>query len=98
MNNSIERYRVYKGKHPGMVLLFENGGIYRVYEDDAETCSKIFGIKTEEVCNSDGTSFLKAGFPYSLLDHILIRLMAAGKKICIIEEVKIQKEQRSSIL
>lgn len=95
MNNSIERYRVYKGKHPGMVLLFENGGIYSVYEDDANTCSEVLGIKTEEVCNSDGTSITKASFPYSLLDFCLQKLIAAGKSICIIEENA--KEQKRKI-
>ena len=98
MNDSIERYREYRKKFPERILIFENEGIYSVYEDDANTFSEILGIKTEEVCNSDGTSFTKAGFPYSLFDFCLQRLMAAGKSICIIEEVKMQKMQRGSIL
>lgn len=98
MSNSIKRYSEYREKYPERILIFENEGIYSVYEDDAETCSETLGIKTEEVCNPNGTSFTKAGFPYSLLDFCLQKLIAAGKSICIIEEVKMQKERRRSIL
>lgn len=98
MSNNIKRYREYREKYPERILIFEKEGIYSVYKDDANTCSEVLGIKTEEVCNSDGTSITKASFPYSLLDFCLQKLIAAGKSISIIEEVKMQKERRRSIL
>ena len=98
MSNNIKRYSEYREKYPERILIFEKEGIYSVYEDDANTCSEVLGIKTEEVCNSDGTSITTASFPYSLLDFCLQKLIVAGKSISIIEEVKMQKERRRSIL
>ena len=80
-----DQYMELKAKHPQAVLLFRCGDFYEAYEEDAETAANILGI-TLTRSRIDGTRL--AGFPYHALDTYLPRLVRAGNRIAICEQLE----------
>ena len=74
-----------KAKHPDAVLLFRCGDFYESYEQDAETCSRTLGI-TLTIRNTDKTKM--AGFPLHTLDTYLPKLIRAGKRVAIVDQLE----------
>ena len=74
-----------KAKHPDAVLLFRCGDFYESYEQDAETCSRMLGI-TLTIRNTDKTKM--AGFPLHALDTYLPKLIRAGKRVAIVDQLE----------
>ena len=80
----MKQYRDLKSKHPDAMLLFRCGDFYETYEDDARECAKVLGI-TLTKRQSDGVAM--AGFPYHALDTYLPKLIRAGKRIAICDQL-----------
>lgn len=74
-----------KAKYPDAVLLFRCGDFYESYEQDAEICARTLGI-TLTKRNSDRTKL--AGFPHHALDTYLPRLIRAGYRIAICDQLE----------
>lgn len=74
-----------KKKHPDAVLLFRCGDFYESYEDDAQECATILGI-TLTKRNTDKVKM--AGFPYHALDTYLPKLIRAGKRVAICDQLE----------
>lgn len=68
-----------KEMHPDTLLLFRCGDFYESYQEDAESASRILGITLTRD---------KAGFPYHALDTYLPKLIRAGHRIAICDELK----------
>ena len=77
-----------KSKHPDATLLFRCGDFYETYEEDAETVAKVLGITLTK--STDGTRL--AGFPYHALDTYLPRLIRAGKRVAICDQLEDPKQ------
>lgn len=78
-----------KAKHPDAVLLFRCGDFYETYCEDAVTASKILGITLTRRSNGatkDGTEM--AGFPHHALDTYLPKLVRAGKRVAICDQLE----------
>ena len=93
----LKQYNDFKAKHPDAVLLFRCGDFYETYGDDAKTCADVLGI-TLTKRSSDGVQM--AGFPYHALDTYLPKLIRAGHRVAIcdqlgkpIEQVEPKKEE-----
>jgi hypothetical protein len=84
----IKQFHDLKEQHPDAVLLFRVGDFYETYEEDAETASQILGIVLT-TRNTDGTKM--AGFPHHALDTYLPKLVKAGKRIAICDQLEDQK-------
>ena len=81
----MKQYRDLKEQHPDAVLLFRIGDFYEAYEEDAETAADILGIVLT-TRNTDGTKM--AGFPHHALDTYLPKLVMAGKRIAICDQLE----------
>ncbi len=84
----MKQYYEVKGKHPDAVLLFRVGDFYETYSDDAIKASKILGITLTKRSNGGGTSTEMAGFPYHALDTYLPKLVRAGQRVAICEQLE----------
>ncbi len=92
MDNAPANYKELKGKHPDTILLFRFGDFYETYCDDAQICSAVLGI-TLTISSKGG--FRMAGFPYHALDTYLPKLIRAGKRIAICDQLEESKPKNN---
>lgn len=81
----LKQFQELKAKHPEAVLLFRCGDFYESYMEDAEICAQVLGI-TLTKRSSDKVSM--AGFPYHALDTYLPKLIRAGKRVAICDQIE----------
>lgn len=84
MATMLQQFHDLKSKHPTAVLLFRCGDFYESYEDDAKVCAKVLGITLTE--HRDG--YRMAGFPHHALDVYLPKLIRAGKRVAICDQLE----------
>ncbi|MDE6825504.1 MAG: DNA mismatch repair protein MutS [Paramuribaculum sp.] len=84
----MKQYFEMKAKHPDAVLLFRVGDFYETFSDDAITASEILGITLTRRANGAASSVELAGFPHHALDTYLPRLVRAGKRVAICEQLE----------
>lgn len=80
-----------KKKHPEAIMLFRCGDFYETYADDAVTASEILGITLTKRSNgrdANGTATFMAGFPHHALDTYLPKLIRAGKRVAICDQLE----------
>lgn len=84
----MKQYIEMKRKHPDAVLLFRVGDFYETFADDAVTASEILGITLTRRANGSAQHVALAGFPHHALDTYLPRLVRAGKRVAICEQLE----------
>ena len=84
----MKQYFEMKQKHPDAVLLFRVGDFYETFCDDAITASEILGITLTRRANGSAQSVELAGFPHHALDTYLPKLVRAGKRVAICEQLE----------
>ena len=84
----MKQYIEMKQKHPDAVLLFRVGDFYETFSDDAVTASEILGITLTRRANGSASSVELAGFPHHALDTYLPKLVRAGKRVAICEQLE----------
>lgn len=84
----MKQYIEMKAKHPDAVLLFRVGDFYETFSDDAITASEILGITLTRRANGVAQSVELAGFPHHALDTYLPKLVRAGKRVAICEQLE----------
>lgn len=84
----MKQYIEMKRKHPDAVLLFRVGDFYETFSDDAITASEILGITLTRRANGAASSVELAGFPHHALDTYLPKLVRAGKRVAICEQLE----------
>ena len=84
----MSQYVEMKKKHPDAILLFRVGDFYETFSDDAITASEILGITLTKRANGKASSVELAGFPHHALDTYLPRLVRAGKRVAICEQLE----------
>ena len=91
----LKQFMDLKKKHPDALLLFRCGDFYETYMQDAEKSSKILGItltKSSKTKDPDGKPLAMAGFPYHALDTYLPKLIRAGQRVAICDQIEAPKQ------
>ena len=84
----MKQYIEMKGKHPDAILLFRVGDFYETFSEDAITASEILGITLTRRANGSAQYVELAGFPHHALDTYLPKLVRAGKRVAICEQLE----------
>jgi DNA mismatch repair protein MutS len=84
----MKQYYNVKSKHPDAILLFRVGDFYETFGEDAIKASEILGITLTRRANGSASFVELAGFPYHALDNYLPRLVRAGQRVAICEQLE----------
>lgn len=84
----MKQYYAVKAKHPDAILLFRVGDFYETFGEDAIRASEILGITLTRRANGSASSVELAGFPYHALDTYLPKLVRAGQRVAICEQLE----------
>lgn len=84
----MKQYVEMKAKHPDAILLFRVGDFYETFSDDAIQASEILGITLTRRANGSAQYVELAGFPHHALDSYLPKLVRAGKRVAICEQLE----------
>lgn len=93
----MKQHREMKKKHPDAILLFRVGDFYETFSEDAVLASDILGITLTRRANGASSFIELAGFPYHALDTYLPRLVRAGKRVAICEQLEDPKLKKANI-
>lgn len=94
----IKQYNDLKQKHPDALLLFRCGDFYETYKEDAVKASNILGItltKHNKRMDEEGKPLKMAGFPYHALDTYLPKLIRAGERVAICDQLESPRQKTS---
>jgi DNA mismatch repair protein MutS len=80
----MQQYREARARHPGMLLLFRMGDFYETFDDDAEVASRVLGL----TLTSRDKTVPMAGFPHQALEGYLHKLLQAGHRVAICDQVE----------
>ena len=92
----MQQYQEMKKKHPDAVLLFRVGDFYEIFGKDAVIASEILGITLTRRANGRDNYIELAGFPHHALDTYLPKLVRAGKRVAICEQLEDPKLTKTS--
>lgn len=95
----LKQFYDLKAKHPDAILLFRCGDFYETYCNDAEKASKILGItltRSSRTKDIEGKPLSMAGFPYHALDTYLPKLIRAGERVAICDQLEAPKKNQES--
>jgi DNA mismatch repair protein MutS len=84
----MKQYNAIKAKHPGALLLFRVGDFYETFGEDAVTASKILDIVLTKRANGAASHIELAGFPHHSLDTYLPKLVRAGNRVAICDQLE----------
>lgn len=84
----MKQYRQIKQKYPDTLLLFRMGDFFETFEDDAITASKVLGITLTKRANGKASDVPLAGFPHHALDNYLPKLVKAGLRVAVCEQME----------
>ncbi len=94
----LKQYFSIKAQHPEAVLLYRVGDFYECYSDDAVTISKVLGIVLTRRSNGEKGDTQMAGFPHHAIDTYLPKLVRAGYKVAICDQLEDPKLAQSKLV
>ncbi len=84
----MKQYNSFKAKYPDAILLFRVGDFYETFSEDARKASAVLGIVLTKRSNGKATEVELAGFPYHSLDTYLPKLVRAGHRVAVCEQLE----------
>src|SRR5512135_3366772 len=91
----LKQYYAIKKQHPGRILFFRMGDFYELFGDDAVTASSVLGIDlTSRDHGSSGNKMPLAGVPHHTLNRYLVKMLKAGFKIAVCDQVEDPREAK----
>src|SRR4051812_26273392 len=84
MTPMMQQYRDAKERHPGMLLFFRMGDFYELFDQDAELAARVLGL----TLTSRDKTIPMAGFPHHQLESYLHKLLRAGQRVAICDQVE----------
>ena len=93
----MKQYNAIKAKHPGALLLFRVGDFYETFGEDAIRASKILDIVLTKRANGAASHIELAGFPYHSLDTYLPKLVRAGNRVAICDQLEDPKSVKGIV-
>src|ERR1700674_1448575 len=85
---AMQRYLEVKAQNPGTILLFRIGDFYELFYEDAQTAARVLGLTLTSRDKGSTNPIPMAGFPYHQLDNYLRRLIQAGFRAAVCEQVE----------
>lgn len=93
----MEQYEQIKSQHPGTILLFRVGDFYETFGEDAILAAEILGIVLTKRGNGSATEVALAGFPHHSLEVYLPKLVRAGQRVAVCEQLEDPKETKTIV-
>jgi DNA mismatch repair protein MutS len=93
----MKQYNLFKAKHPDAILLFRVGDFYETFDKDAVITSEILGITLTRRGNGGASEVNLAGFPHHALDTYLPKLVRAGKRVAICDQLEDPKAAKKLV-
>ncbi|MEX8546481.1 MAG: DNA mismatch repair protein MutS [Mucilaginibacter sp.] len=93
----MQQHGQIKAKYPGALLLFRVGDFYETFGEDAVTTARILGIILTKRANGSGTFIELAGFPHHSLDTYLPKLVRAGQRVAICDQLEDPKATKTIV-
>ncbi len=93
----MKQYNAIKGKHPDAILLFRVGDFYETFSEDAIKASEILGITLTKRKNGAASFVELAGFPYHALDTYLPKLVRAGLRVAVCDQLEDPKTTKKVV-
>jgi DNA mismatch repair protein MutS len=93
----MRQYWKIKDRHPGAILLFRMGDFYETFEQDAVVVADVLGITLTRRGNGAAEETPLAGFPHHALDQYLPRLVQAGYRVAVCEQLEDPKHARTVV-
>ncbi|MDN3669157.1 DNA mismatch repair protein MutS [Echinicola jeungdonensis] len=93
----MKQYNSIKAKHPGALLLFRVGDFYETFGEDAVIASKVLDIVLTKRANGAASHIELAGFPHHSLDSYLPKLVRAGNRVAICDQLEDPKEVKGIV-
>jgi DNA mismatch repair protein MutS len=93
----MKQFNAIKGKYPGAILLFRVGDFYETFGEDAIKASKILDITLTKRGNGTASEIALAGFPHHALDTYLPRLVRAGQRVAICDQLEDPKSVKGIV-
>ncbi|MDB5341144.1 MAG: mutS 2, partial [Planctomycetaceae bacterium] len=85
---AMQRYQEVKKQHPDAILLFRMGDFYELFYEDAQTAARVVGLTLTSRDKGSPNPIPMAGFPYHQLDNYLRKLIQAGYRASVCEQVE----------
>lgn len=93
----MRQYNAFKAKYPNAMLLFRVGDFYETFGEDAKVASRILGIVLTKRSNGAAASMDLAGFPHHALDNYLTKLVRAGQRVAICDQLEDPKTTKTIV-
>jgi DNA mismatch repair protein MutS len=93
----MKQYNAIKAKHPGALLLFRVGDFYETFGEDAIKASKVLDIVLTKRANGSASHIELAGFPHHSLDTYLPKLVRAGNRVAICDQLEDPKDVKGIV-
>src|SRR5687768_10086411 len=93
----MKQYNAIKGKYPGALLLFRVGDFYETFGEDAIKASSILGIVLTKRANGSASHIELAGFPHHSLETYLPKLVRAGQRVAICDQLEDPKTTKTIV-
>lgn len=93
----MRQYNKIKARHPNAILLFRMGDFYETFDEDARTVSRVLGITLTKRANGGASDVPLAGFPHHALDNYLPKLVQAGLRVAVCEQLEDPKYARKVV-
>jgi len=93
----MEQYLAIKAQHRDAILFFRMGDFYEMFYDDAKTASQVLGITLTSRAHGKAANVPLAGFPYHALDNYLTKMIKAGYRVAICEQVEDPKKAKTIV-
>ncbi|MFN3820951.1 MAG: hypothetical protein ACK4OO_01345, partial [bacterium] len=93
----LEQYAEIKKRYPDAVIFYRMGDFYEMFYQDAQLGSQVLGIKLTSRSHGKGGAVPLAGFPHHQIDSYLTRMVGAGYRVVIVEQVEDPKKAKGLV-
>ena len=97
LSPAMQQYREFKSKHPGYVLFFRMGDFYEMFWEDAQLCARVLGVALTSRNKGAVDEIPMAGVPFHAVEGYLRKMIAAGHKVAICEQMENPAEAKGLI-
>mgnify|MGYP000894370515 CR=1 FL=1 len=94
---AMRQFRQFKEKYPDAILFFRMGDFYETFYEDAAICSRVLGLVLTSRGKSSGSPIPLAGLPYHAVDSYLKKMLQAGYKVAVCEQVEDPKKAKGLV-